>query len=246
MRVFDEWLLTPFRLAVHEPTATAVIADVHLGYREARQQTGDAVPLLDVSTQLSPLRQARARYVFDKLVVAGDLFERGVDRSLLDRFLNALGELRVRFAGLVPGNHDRGWEALQPTVPLFPAGMRLGSWRVVHYESSAADVPTAIQQTSALQSSKIVGGHWHPAVRYRGRRVPCYLVGPKHIILPAFSADAAGDVVAAPAGGNWRRFAISAARVIACGAAPKNENPRRRLRGFRRATGSAGSATRYQ
>ena len=32
----DEWLLTPERVAVHLPTSTGVVADLHLGYEEAR------------------------------------------------------------------------------------------------------------------------------------------------------------------------------------------------------------------
>ena len=37
MRVFTDWELTPDRAAVHLPTRTAVVADLHLGYAEARQ-----------------------------------------------------------------------------------------------------------------------------------------------------------------------------------------------------------------
>ncbi len=190
MRVLDEWLLTPYRLAIHEPTATAVIADVHLGYREVRQQTGDAVPLLDVHTQLASLRRARRQFAFDRLIVAGDLFERGVDRALLDQFVYELQTLQIAFTGLVPGNHDRGWEMIEQIVPLHPQGVILGEWRIVHEELVAPAADAALAGASG--SGKLVLGHWHPAVRHQGRRVPCYLVGPEHIILPAFSADAAG------------------------------------------------------
>ena len=40
-----DWLLTPARVAIHTPTRTAVLADLHLGYAEARHRTGEAVPL---------------------------------------------------------------------------------------------------------------------------------------------------------------------------------------------------------
>lgn len=247
MRVLEDWLLTPFRLAVHESTATAVIADVHLGYREARQQTGDAVPLLDVPTQLAPLRRARRRFSFDKLVVAGDLFERGADSAWLGIFLRELGALGIAFAGLAPGNHDRGWETLGQFVPLYPEGMSLGSWHVVHDDALATKSNVGTVASDARESRKLILGHWHPAVWFEGRRLPCFLVGPDRIVLPAFSGDAAGGaVVSDPRWRDLRRFAIHAGRVIDCGLAPKNENPRRRLRGLRHATGSAGSASRYQ
>ena len=41
------WLLTPERAAIHLPTATAVLADLHLGYNEVRCGTGEAVPAGD-------------------------------------------------------------------------------------------------------------------------------------------------------------------------------------------------------
>ena len=57
MLVHDEWLLTPARVAVHRPTATAVLADLHLGYNDARRRDGEAVPPADLTLILAPLRQ---------------------------------------------------------------------------------------------------------------------------------------------------------------------------------------------
>src|SRR5262249_34562148 len=42
MRIHRDWLLTPERAAVHLPTATAIVADLHLGYNHARRRTGEA------------------------------------------------------------------------------------------------------------------------------------------------------------------------------------------------------------
>ncbi len=222
IRVHDDWLLTPYRLAVHEPTATAVIADVHLGYREARRQTGDAIPLLDVATQLSPLDKARRRFAFDKLIVAGDLFERGARQELFDRFLHELEALSIALAGFVPGNHDRGWEALQPAAAVVPHGILVGTWRIVHGDASP------LADLSGVE--KVVAGHWHPAVRHQGRRVPCYLVGANMLILPAFSADAAGwSSVAERSCHSFQRVGIVNGRVIDCGCGPTRratKNPR--------------------
>ncbi len=50
-----DWHLTFRRIAIHVPTATAVVADLHLGYQDARRQCGDAIPSVDVETQLAPL-----------------------------------------------------------------------------------------------------------------------------------------------------------------------------------------------
>lgn len=185
----DDWILTAHRLAIHVPTATAVVADVHLGYREARQDSGEAIPLLDVATQLAPIRRALRQFTFDKLLIAGDLFERHVRLDLLERFLHELTTIRVAFAGLVVGNHDRGWSDFRDRMPIFPTGFELGRWRVVH--------------GNAIESEeRLVLGHWHPVVRHRGQRVPCYLIGPHRLVLPAFSVDAAGQSIARLAA--WR------------------------------------------
>jgi putative SbcD/Mre11-related phosphoesterase len=204
IRVLDDWLLTPFRLAIHEPSLTAVVADVHLGYREARQQAGEAVPLLAMRAQLAPLRRAHEQFGFRQLLVAGDLFERAVHADLLDEFLGHLQALGVTFTGLVPGNHDRGWDAFHGRMSIYPQGVVLGRWRVVH-----GDV--------ASTAKRLVLGHWHPVVHHQGRRLPCYLVGPQRLVLPAFSADAAGQPVAQEQ--HWhglRRYGIVAKQVIAC------------------------------
>jgi uncharacterized protein len=201
-RVHEDWLLTPYRLAVHEPTATAVIADVHLGYREARQESGEAVPLLSVAAQLAPLSRARRRYRFRELVVAGDLFERSVRNDLLEQFLVELERMGIRFAGFIPGNHDRGWESLQERVAVFPEGIMLGKWTTVHGNESPG-------------AGHVVMGHWHAATHHAGGRRPCYLVGPRCLILPAFSKDAAGQSGEPAIGGSaLRRFVISDGRVI--------------------------------
>src|SRR4051794_35075306 len=70
-----EWILTPYRLAVHGPTRTAVIADPHLGYSDARRRAGDAVPDVSLDVQLAPLTRACAALELNGLVVAGDLCE---------------------------------------------------------------------------------------------------------------------------------------------------------------------------
>ena len=54
MLVHDEWLLMPQRVAVHLPTATAVLSDLHLGYNEARRRDGEAVPPADLTLSGAP------------------------------------------------------------------------------------------------------------------------------------------------------------------------------------------------
>lgn len=177
MRVHADWLLTPARVAVHVPTATAALADLHLGYDQARRRGGDAVPLASLEDRLAPLARVIAGHDVRRLVIAGDLFEEAYCPDIAEELVDWLKRARVELAGLVPGNHDRG---LAGRMPLFPEGYRLDDWLVVHGDRKAS-------------RGRLVLGHWHPCVRVRSRRsAACYLTRADRLVLPAFSDDAAG------------------------------------------------------
>jgi metallophosphoesterase superfamily enzyme len=189
MRWHDEWLLLPERLALHEASATAVLADAHLGYGDVRRRQGDALPFGDIATELAPLIKAAARHRIARLVVAGDLFERGYDATICCDFLDVLARLQIELVALVPGNHDGNLATTAPELPVFATGYELAGWHIVH-----GDQPVA--------APRAVMGHWHPAVRVGRRKVPCFLARQSHLILPAFSLDAAGVDVGREA--RWR------------------------------------------
>jgi putative SbcD/Mre11-related phosphoesterase len=196
MRVLDEWLLTPQRAAVHLPTGTAVVADLHLGYGAARRAAGEAVPVLPLEVTLQPLATLFARGQAQRLVIAGDLFEAGAHEETLRELLAWLRQTRVELAAVVPGNHDRGLSA-DGELPVCPEGVIVGDWRVVHGDGE-------------LPPGRVIHGHIHPCVR-RGRlAAPCYLVGADRIVLPAFSADARGvNVVRESCWGAYRCCAVA-------------------------------------
>ncbi|HEY7424745.1 MAG TPA: metallophosphoesterase [Gemmataceae bacterium] len=195
MRVPNDWLLTAERIAVHLPSKTAVVADLHLGYAEARRCSGEAVPDDAVDEQLSGLGQALQRHGAKRLVVAGDLLEDGHCRDALAVFREWLRETDVELSALVPGNHDRGFADCG--LQIADGSFRVGGWRVIHGDEP---VPEGL----------VVQGHEHPCLRWRpksrvirprvfggrttpgGIENPCYLVAPQRLILPAFSPEAAG------------------------------------------------------
>jgi putative SbcD/Mre11-related phosphoesterase len=189
MMVHDEWLLTPQRLAMHVPTATAVVADVHLGYDRARQRRGDAIPLTGLEDLREALSGLLCRHSFRRLVVAGDLIEDTAGLTLISELLRWLHEHQLELA-VVPGNHDRSLVRGAPLVPLYPEGVRIGGWLVIHGDER-------------VPSGFVVMGHYHPCLRC-GEYItaPCYLLGRERLVLPAFSPDAAGvNVVGAR---RWR------------------------------------------
>jgi putative SbcD/Mre11-related phosphoesterase len=176
--ILDDWLLTPHRVAVHRPTATAVAADLHLGYAEARRRGGEAVPVPSLDDLLVPLRRALDEAGVRRLVVAGDLFEAGARPELVAGLVDWIVCHGVELVAVVPGNHDRGLKA-QDGLPVAMGAVRLGDWLVVHGDGE-------------LPAGRVVHGHVHPCLRLRGAAVPCYLIREARLVLPAYSAEAAG------------------------------------------------------
>jgi metallophosphoesterase superfamily enzyme len=175
MRVHRDWLLLPQRLAV---------AEVHVGYSEARRGAGDAVPVRSVAAILAPLARAAATHPIRSLLVAGDLFERRFEPDLYRPFRAVLARLDIAFAGLVPGNHDRGIAGAIESEFVWTAGYAVGGWHVVHGDGRPPAGP-------------IILGHAHPSVKLGGRKYPCFVIGSRSIVMPAFSADAAGSKTSA-------------------------------------------------
>lgn len=203
MRVHDEWLLTPDRVAVHEPSATAVVADLHLGYLEARRQAGDATPLVPLATLLGPLGRALKRTKAARLVIAGDLFEKRFLADLWAEFTDWLKRRGVALVGVVLGNHDRRWPQAEASV--CRDALPLGDWQIVH-----GHLP--------VEGERVVCGHFHPAMRHGGRLAPCYLIKENRLVLPAYSQDAAGgDVWSLPGWDGWRCLVIQGRRVADVG-----------------------------
>lgn len=203
MLVYDDWLLTPQRVAVHLPTATAVLADLHLGYNEARRRDGEAVPSADLGMVLTPLRRVVLRRRVRRAVIAGDLFEAGPDPTLAAGLLSWFAAQGVALAGVAPGNHDRGFRGGDCGLPIQPDGCAVGRWRVVHGDGRLPEGP-------------VIHGHEHPRVRWSDRLSgPCYLVGEGRIVLPAYSEDAAGvNVLPGRKWGSYRCAVVAGDRVL--------------------------------
>jgi putative SbcD/Mre11-related phosphoesterase len=179
VKVHDEWLLTPERAAVHLPTRTAVIADLHLGYDRVRCRGGEALPAFGIDDVIAALEAVVTRNAVRRLVIAGDLCEDGRSPQTVAEMVNWLRHMEVELA-VVPGNHDRDLHKAGFDFPVSPRGVEVGDWLAVHGEGN-------------LPRGRVIHGHVHPCVRCGARiSAPCYLVGKHRIILPAFSPDAAG------------------------------------------------------
>jgi uncharacterized protein len=189
--LFSDLMATPFRFVWHEPTRTAILADLHLGALTARNLVG------------SKMAQAWGELVARKprqVILAGDVMDdsavgtveiqacRGL-LAMLDRTGAGGGGCRVI---VTPGNHDpAGLGALLGVDSA--AEVRVGRYLVSHGHELTASRPGVW-----------IVGHQHPAVilrdRVRSARMGCYAVGagsaqrPEMVLLPAFSSAAGGPV----------------------------------------------------
>jgi putative SbcD/Mre11-related phosphoesterase len=203
MRIFIDWLLTPERAAVYVPTATGVIADLHLGYNQVRCGHGEAIPDFDLEAALEPLQSLARRLGVRRLVIAGDLFEDGRYPGHAALFLQYLDRAGIELAGVIPGNHDRSLAGGDSHWPIYPNGMDVGGWQVLHGNST-------------LPRGRVIHGHVHPCLRCQRRApAPCFLVGTRRIILPAFSPDAAGvNVLSTAAWKSYRCYVPAGKEVL--------------------------------
>jgi uncharacterized protein len=179
MRIENEWMLAPQRVAIHLPSATAVVADLHLGYNSARQRRGDALPRASLEGTLAPLQQVLAQHRVKRLVVAGDLVEEELSVELSLKLQRWLAEMQIEAFSLVPGNHDRRGITPGTWVSIAPRGLMLGRWLVVHGDRKLPACPT-------------VSGHLHPALELQGHHHPCFLWKPGRLLLPAYTQDSRG------------------------------------------------------
>lgn len=219
----DDWLLTAERVAVHRPTNTAVIADMHLGYVTARRGDGEAVPHFGEVERLDYLSQMLELLQVKNVVIAGDMVESA--RHGHEAASNWVAELAAKniVTHLVPGNHDQGLEDIE-SLRLHPEGYALGEWLVIH--DVEWDNPRCI-----------VHGHLHPSLRSATLpgEAPCYLQTDRRLLLPAWSEHAAGVSVLGLS--EWHEancHGIVGTQVIALGKVDKlAKQLRRRPRPFR-------------
>jgi len=199
VHLFEGWQLTPEGAAIHPGERTAVIADLHLGYEWARGAAGDCVIAHSLDETLARLSLVLDRATLARLIVAGDLVEspRPCRRTSADvRRLCAWLAARGVDLLVVEGNHDRSVfrssQGISRVPPPLPATCAVAGWTISHGHRPRT-------------STRTISGHHHPVLRCAGTTAPCFLVGPGRIVLPAFSANAAGcDVASASVPADWR------------------------------------------
>jgi DNA ligase-associated metallophosphoesterase len=181
----EQLRLLPER-AVFWPSACAlVVADLHWGKAAAFRSAGIPIPGGATRRDLDRLDAAIARTGARRLIVLGDLFHaragRVASRTLADlrRWRGERDALEIQ---LVRGNHDR--HAGDP-----PADLR------VNCLDAPAFMPPFVlrHEPLAAETGYTLAGHVHPGIVLAGRglfreRLPCFVVGERMAVLPAFGS----------------------------------------------------------
>lgn len=183
---------------------TLFVADVHLGKAATLRAAGVPLPRGATAHDLDRLGALLERTRAQTLCILGDFLHAAAGRvEALDRAVVAWRRARPALdVVLVRGNHDAH------------AGDPPASWGVrVVAEPHPLPPFLGCHVPHAPRSGYALCGHVHPGVRVAGRahqsvRLPCFVIGRRRALLPAFGrltglaivAPAADDTVVAIAG----------------------------------------------
>ena len=190
-------------------TSTLVVADLHWGKTSTVRPAGAPVHIGTTSDDLARLDSALRRTGARRMVVLGDLFHAKAGRiashtlAELRRWRSLAGTFEIL---LVRGNHDR--HAGDPPKDL-----------QINCVNAPAFVPPFVFRHEPVQEEGAYGlaGHVHPAITLVGRglqreTLPCFLVGQRRMILPAFGSFTGFGVVQ-PGPGD-RTFVVAEDEVL--------------------------------
>ena len=185
-----------------------LIADAHFGKAAAYRHLGQPVPVGTTQTNLNVLDQLLAEHDCQQIIFLGDFLH--AKESHAPRTLALLEQWRERHAELkltlIRGNHD-----LRAGDP--PAQLRI---EVV--AEPLLITPFALQHEPVPHSTHhVLAGHVHPTFRLHGKgrqsvRAPCFSLGDRISLLPAFGAFTGGMNIDADA--STRRIYLIADRAV--------------------------------
>jgi DNA ligase-associated metallophosphoesterase len=191
--------------------AALLLADLHLGKGQAFRRLGVPVPRGSSRETLARVDALLAVTGATRLVVLGDLLHaaRGRSAALDGEATQAIERWQAQRPGLqlelVRGNHDRHAGDPPPAwgVRVADGVLRLGGVALRH-------------EPEPLDGAYVLAGHLHPVLRLAGpardrMRLPCFCIGERVGVLPAFGAFTGGHPVRPAAG---QRLFVAAAESV--------------------------------
>ncbi len=186
----EELALLPEKALFWPAAASLIVADIHFGKAAAFRALGVPVPRGTTGENLALLDMLVARHQARRIVFLGDFLHARAAHARATQ--EALLAWRARHPSmhlmLVRGNHDRhaGDPAAALDIDMVDEPHGSGPFSFCHHP----DLPT---------SGYALAGHVHPvhvlATRFDRLRLPCFVVGARRMILPAFGAFTGGHPV---------------------------------------------------
>lgn len=177
------WLLAD--KAIYWPAQQALlIADIHFGKAAAYRRLGQPVPQGTTQANLQRLDALLTQYPSHRLIFLGDFLHAPESRA--PATLAQLQVWRTRHPQLeitlIRGNHDRraGDPPALLNIAVVAEPLLLGPFALQH-------------EPDPHPTHHVLAGHLHPAYRLHGRgrqslRLPCFCIGGRVSLLPAFGA----------------------------------------------------------
>jgi DNA ligase-associated metallophosphoesterase len=194
--VAGETLLLLAQKALYWPARKMlIVADIHFGKAASFRALGVPVPRGTTSQNLAALDALMAAHDVGHITFLGDFLHARAAHATAT--VAAMLAWRLRHPSLkltlVRGNHDRhaGDPAASMMIGLVDEPHAVAPFAFCHHP----DVDTA---------GYALAGHIHPAfllaTRFDALRLPCFVVGPRRMILPSFGAFTGGFLITPEAG----------------------------------------------
>lgn len=184
VEVAGEQLLLLAERAIFRPKGRELIlSDIHLGKSGHFRKHGIPAPGGINQDNMNRLGLLIRKLNPKRLFVLGDLFHSEANREWFE-FEEWRMEFDIPFL-LMKGNHDLLHPSFYEKANIdVVEEFVTGPFRLVHDRNDIPDL---------VNDEILISGHIHPSIRIKGRgrqslRLPCFLIGEKEILLPAFGS----------------------------------------------------------
>ena len=186
----EQLVLLPQKAAFWPRERMLIVADIHFGKAAAFRSWGIPVPKGTTSENLHALDELVTLTGARHVLFLGDfLHARAAHAAGTQAAMLAWRQRRRELVlTLVRGNHDKhaGDPAAQLGIDLVDEPYTVGPFSFCHHPD--VDAP-----------GYVLAGHVHPvyvlATRFDALRLPCFIAGPRRMILPSFGAFTGGHAL---------------------------------------------------